>query len=151
MATLHVHAAEFSMDSVICGHHVYRHIWSSVVGEELECRIETGNVHDLYAVSVIKSGSSGNDVVGHIPRNISTPYNLFLRKGGTVSCVVTGHHQYSSDLPQGGLEVPCQLLFKGTMKLIIYSISFLLRPSLLLVKLLCKCTKYFRCSYSCMC
>ena len=42
MATLH--NTEFSMDSVIRGHHVYKYIWSSVVGEELECRIETGNV-----------------------------------------------------------------------------------------------------------
>ena len=62
-------------------------------------------------MSVIRSGT---DVVGHIPRNISTSCNLFLRKGGTISCVVTGHRQYSSDLPQGGLEVPCQMLFKGT-------------------------------------
>ena len=61
---------------------------------------------------------SGTGIVGHIPRNISTPCNLFLRKGGAIGCVVTGHRQYSSDLPQGGLEVPCQMLFKGTMKMI---------------------------------
>ena len=42
MATLH--NTEFLMDSVIRGHHVYKYIWSSVVGEELECQIETGNV-----------------------------------------------------------------------------------------------------------
>ena len=113
MATLH--SAEFSMESVIRGHHVYKYIWSSVVGEELECRIKAGNVHNLYAVSVIRSGT---DIVGHIPRNISTPCNLFLRKGGAISCVVSGHRQYSSDLPQGGLEVLCQMLFKGTTKMI---------------------------------
>ena len=38
MATLH--STEFSMESVICGHHVYKYIWNSIVGEELE----TGNV-----------------------------------------------------------------------------------------------------------
>ena len=42
MATLH--STEFSMESVIRGHHVYKYKWSSVVGEELECWIETGNV-----------------------------------------------------------------------------------------------------------
>ena len=42
MATLH--STEFLMESVICRHHVYKYIWSSVVGEELECRIEIGNV-----------------------------------------------------------------------------------------------------------
>ena len=42
MATLH--STEFSMESVIRGHHVYKYKWSNVVGEELECWIETGNV-----------------------------------------------------------------------------------------------------------
>ena len=49
MATLH--STEFSIESIICGHDVYMYIWSSVVGEELECQIGTGNVNDLYAVS----------------------------------------------------------------------------------------------------
>ena len=42
MATLH--GTEFSMESVIRRHHTYKYVWSSVVGEELEYRIETGNV-----------------------------------------------------------------------------------------------------------
>ena len=42
MATLH--STEFLMESVIRGHHTYKYICSSVVGEELECWIETGNV-----------------------------------------------------------------------------------------------------------
>ena len=29
-----------------------------------------------------------------------------------------GGSQYSHDLPQGGLEVPCQLTFKGDEKLV---------------------------------
>ena len=29
---------------------------------------------------------------------------------------MTGTRRYSSDLPQGGLEVPCTLLFKGRRK-----------------------------------
>ena len=43
MATLY--STEFSMESIIRGHHTYKYIWSSVVSEELEYRIETGNVH----------------------------------------------------------------------------------------------------------
>ena len=27
-------------------------------------------------------------------------------------CVVTGARQYSMDLPQGGLEIPCRYIFK---------------------------------------
>ena len=42
MATLY--NTEFLMESVIHRHHMYKYIWSSVVGEELECQIETRNV-----------------------------------------------------------------------------------------------------------
>ena len=39
---------------------------------------------------------------------------MFLGKSGSsISCVVTGPRRYSRDLPQGGLEIPCTLEFKG--------------------------------------
>ena len=40
-------------------------------------------------------------IVGHaVPRTISVPCGLFLKKGGTISCVVTGPRQprYSRDV-----------------------------------------------------
>ena len=103
----------FRLDSVVRGHHVFKDIWSSMLGEELECIRETGNVHDLYAVGVVKTGTG---TVGHLPKKISTPCSLFLRKGGNIVCTITGRRQYSVDLPQGGLEVPCELTFKGSRK-----------------------------------
>ena len=33
-----------------------------------------------------------------------------------MSCEVTGVRHYSSDLPQGGLEVPCKLTFTASPK-----------------------------------
>ena len=53
-------------------------------------------------------------VVGHLPRNISTPCHLFLRKGGNISCVVNGARRFLADLVQGGLEIPCLLVFQGS-------------------------------------
>ena len=41
---------------------------------------------------------------------------MFLLRGGTITCRVTASRRYSGDLPQGGLEIPCLLTFKGTMK-----------------------------------
>ena len=40
-------------------------------------------------------------------------YNLlnFHSARGTIVCQVTSRRQYSSDLPKGGLEVPCVLMF----------------------------------------
>ena len=65
----------FSVESVDCGHHVYKTIWSSALGEELQCHREVGNIHDLYALSVIKPKIG---IVSQIPRRISTPCNMFI-------------------------------------------------------------------------
>ena len=41
--------------AVVHGYHVYKDIWTSAHGEELQYQRETGNVHDLHAVSVMRS------------------------------------------------------------------------------------------------
>ncbi len=42
--------------------------------------------------------------------------SIFLRRGGSIHCVVIGGRRYSADLPQGGLEIPCSLHFEGKLK-----------------------------------
>ena len=80
-------AEALCLNSVVRGHHIYKDIWSSVHGEELHCKHEISNVHDLYAVSVIKHRMG---IVGHLPKRISTPCHLILRKGESISCIVNG-------------------------------------------------------------
>ena len=94
------------------GYHVYKDIWEAALGEELDCTRERGNPRDAYAVAVVKNGTT----VGHLPRKHCRLCALFLRRGGTISCNVSGRRRYSSDLAQGGLEIPCVLLFKGDAK-----------------------------------
>ena len=67
---------------------------------------------DYFAVVVVID----SNIVGHIPRKISSICSLFLRQSGSIICYVTGNRQYSSDLPQGRLEVPCVLTFSCTAK-----------------------------------
>ena len=67
------------------------------------------NESDRYAVAVIEDDS----IVGHILRKISLVCLLFLWRGGSIACVITGTRRYSVDLPQGGLEISCKLLFTG--------------------------------------
>ena len=74
--------------------------------------METTNLADRFAVAVMK----GETVVCHIPRNISNVCSVFIRKGGSILCLTTGSRRFSSDLPQGGLEIPCILVFKGNAK-----------------------------------
>ena len=99
----------FEVESCIRGHHVYKESWNPFIGEELDCRHELSNPADTYAVATMRDAA----VVGHIPRKISAICALFLRSG-TLRSIVSGSRRYSSDLPNGGLEVPCRLIFKGS-------------------------------------
>jgi len=65
------------------------------IGEILICRHETDNPHDRFAVAI----------VGHVPKKLS---QFFWR---VWYCEVTGSRQYSIALDQGGIEIPCKLLF----------------------------------------
>ena len=105
----------FLFQAMIRGYHVYKEIWDAVKGECLECKRERSNRFDPFAVSVMKQGT----IVGHLPRKISAVCSLFLLRNGTISCQVSGTRRYSSDIPQGGLEIPCILTFSGEPKLVI--------------------------------
>ena len=94
------------------GYHIYKDIWGAAVGEELVCTRERGNPRDGYAVAVVKDGTT----VGHLPRKLSCLCALFIRRGGSIRCSVSGRRRYSSDLLQGGFEIPCVLLFTGEAK-----------------------------------
>ena len=102
----------FQLSSMVRGYHEYHHIWDAVVGETLQCCREDGNIHNPYAVSVKK----GSTIVGHVLKKLSCLCSLFLQRGGNICCEVTGLQCYSSDLPQGGLEIPCNLVSEGNLK-----------------------------------
>ena len=54
----------------------------------------------------------GSEIIGYFPRKISAACYLFIQKGGILTCIITGsNHQYSSDLRQGDLQIPCELVF----------------------------------------
>lgn len=38
---------------------------------------------------------------------------MFLKRGGSIDCRVTGSRHFSEDLPQVGLEIPCVLMLRG--------------------------------------
>jgi len=77
----------------------------------LPCSREHGNREDPYAVAIKKDVSA----VGHLPRAISCICSIFMCKHGTITCVitVTRRLKFSSDLLQGGLELPCKYTFTG--------------------------------------
>ena len=100
------------MSCCIRGYHVYGTVWSSIIGEILNCERDRHSASDRYAVAVMKTGF----VVGLLPRKISRVCSLFLRRGGDIHCIVSGERRYSRNLPQGGLEIPCRIIFIGEPK-----------------------------------
>ena len=93
-------------------------------GQTFPCLREEGNPFDLFAVSVVRAGN----IIGHVPRKISAACSLFLRNRGSIQCTITGGRQYSRDLIQGGLEVPCKLTFKGEEKYVV-KVEKLIKPT----------------------
>ena len=102
---------EMIIPSCIRGYHVYGKVWMAVMGEELLCERELENVVDRYAIAVKKLDSG--ITVGHLPKKISRVCGMFTQRGGKITATVTGRRRYSSDLVQGGLEIPCDLTFNG--------------------------------------
>ena len=93
---IHCSMDTFEFSSCVRGHQVYK----SVLGEELECRRETDDSSNPYAVAVLKMVP----IIGHIPQRISAACSLFLYSdGSSIHCTITGSRRYSSDLPQEGL------------------------------------------------
>ena len=89
------------------------------IGETLSCSRETSNLHDPFAVKVLKT----DKIVGHLPKRISSTCSIFLRKEGTITCTVSGERRYSRDLTQGGLEIPCLLIFEISNEALISKIK----------------------------
>ena len=70
------------------------------------------NPYDNFSVAAVSDES--NEVVGHIPKEISRLCALFLDHGGTIEGIVTGSRRYSREA--GGMEIPCELTFTGKPK-----------------------------------
>ena len=104
----------FCTESVLRGYlRIYKDIpWEPAIGTILPCEREAFNLHDPYAVTAMNHGV----VVGHVSRSISALCSIFLQRGGIICCEITGTRQHSSDLPQGGLELPCKLKFGAASK-----------------------------------
>ena len=71
----------------IRGYHVYT--WEASIGEALTCEGEPGNAANRYAVAVKKDSS----IVGYLPRKLTRVCSLFLHRGGTIGCTVTGQRK----------------------------------------------------------
>ena len=79
----------FEFQSYVIGHHVYKDIWTPTLGEKLSTAAEPENHHEKYPVKVLKE----NEVVGHVPRDISKYCTSALLCGGTIKCEIAWKRQ----------------------------------------------------------
>ena len=98
-----------NVEGYIVGYHVYKRIWSPVIDEVATAVRDEDNIHDHYAVAILEEDTCCT--VGHIPRKISKECYFFLKTGGSIKVKVTGQRR-RSDLPQGGLEIPCLMMLE---------------------------------------
>ena len=59
----------------------------------------------MQEIDMLVVCKAGDEIVGHLPRNISTMCSIFIWCGEIIYCIVSGRRKYSSDLPQGGMEI----------------------------------------------
>ena len=69
-------------------------------------------VKDKYAIAII----SNNEIVGHVPKFLSKLTFFFLKHGATLTEKVATERRYSFDLPQGGMEIPVEFIYKSEKK-----------------------------------
>ena len=79
----------FEFQSHATGHHVYKDIWVPTLGEKLSTTAELENHHDKYVVKVLKD----NEVVGHVPSDISKYCTSAILCGRTIKCEIAGKRQ----------------------------------------------------------
>ena len=89
----------------IRGYHVYRDIWAAAVGEALACEQEPRN-----------SCKEGRDSDRALTQEDVACLLALPEKRRDIHCTVTGRRQHSSDLPQGGLEIPFIIEFRHSAK-----------------------------------
>ena len=57
--------------------------------------------------------------VGHLPKFMSKLAHFFVKHDGEIRSEITGSKRYSSDLEQGGLEIPAKIIFQNSNERII--------------------------------
>ena len=69
---------------------------------------------------ILKNGSSSY--------SSSSPSFIYILHGGEIRCDITVSKRYSSDLEQGGLEIPAKIIFQNSSERIIEEMKKKLIP-----------------------
>ena len=99
-------ATVLEVPSAVRGFHYYCATWSPRRSEELTCEREEDNPYDMFAIKVL---DSKQQIVGHLPMEISRSCFFLTLRGAALSCIINDTKYYRSPIVQGGLEILCNL------------------------------------------
>ena len=94
------------LNSYIRGYHVYKDVWTPVIGEILTCCQEPNNVKDSEAVAVKSDDSSC--ILRHVPLYLSKWVSHFLKKSTNKATTEVTGTKVNCGV---GLEVLCRYKF----------------------------------------
>ena len=99
----------FEFIAAVRGFHFFLSAWIPRKEEKLTCHHQENNAFNVYAIEII---TESNQVVGHLPREISRITKFFLDRGVKISLTLTSTNYRRSHLVKGGLEIPCKVTVK---------------------------------------
>ena len=93
------------------GYHEYRTVWNPVLNEKLHARQQRNNPHDRYAIAALyrQPETGREEIVGHLPREVSRFTSFIINHGAAVSVQVVDVNYRRSPLVQGGLEITIEV------------------------------------------
>ena len=95
----------FQFGAAVRGIRYHRKSWLPEPEQTLNWFHEEGNTFDRFAIKVCKKDK--NEIVGHLPMEISRVTKFLLDRGANVSAKLRSTHYRRSPLVQGGIEIPC--------------------------------------------
>ena len=116
------------MNCCVRGYHIFKSFWDDPVGFVLSAKHENDPqslVHDKYVIALINSEPV---TVGHLPKFMLKLGHFFVKYTGKIKCKTTGSKRNSSDLEQGGLEIPAKIIVQNSNEKIIEEIKKKLAP-----------------------
>ena len=91
--------------AAVRGFRYYRKSWLPEPEQILNCFHEEGNTFDRFVIKLCEKDK--NEIVGHLPMEISRVTKFSLDRGANVSAKLMSTHYKRSPLVQGGIEIPC--------------------------------------------
>ena len=77
--------------AAVIGYHYYRRFCRPKENEKLICLYEAGNPLDRFA---IKTVNESGEIVGHLPKEISSVTKYFLDQGASMYCKLSSEHYH---------------------------------------------------------